>query len=242
MSELTPPALACRDVVKTYPSGGGRITVLNGLDLQVSQGELLAVVGPSGVGKSTLLHLLGGLDRPDSGSVFLEGADIAGLSADERAGLRNRRVGLVFQFHHLLPEFTAAENVMMPFRIARADPVEAGRKVENVLDEMGLAGRSHHFPAELSGGEQQRVALARALAREPAVVLADEPTGNLDPRTAESVFEVLLKVHQHRRFTMVLVTHSRELAGRCDRIAHLTEGGRFAPEAPEKALSRSEPA
>ncbi|MFQ5719055.1 MAG: ABC transporter ATP-binding protein [Acidobacteriota bacterium] len=240
MSELVSPVLLCRDLVKTYPSGAGRLTVLDGVNLELATGELLAVTGASGVGKSTLLHLLGGLDRPDAGHVVLEGIDLADLGPDERARLRNRRVGHVFQFHHLLPEFTAEENVLMPFSIARADPVEARHRVKEILGDLGLAGRSHHFPAELSGGEQQRVALARALAPEPAVVLADEPTGNLDPRTAEQVIDRLWKVHEHRRFSLVLVTHSPELARRCDRIVHLTERGRFAPDRVEIVRSSRE--
>jgi lipoprotein-releasing system ATP-binding protein len=233
-----PPVLSCLGVVKTYPSGAGRITVLDGCDLDVGRGEMLAIMGASGVGKSTLLHLLGGLDRPDAGSIRLEGVDWSTLPADEAATRRNRRVGFVFQFHHLLPEFTAEENVLMPFRIARADLGPARRRVRELLGELGLSARAHHRPPELSGGEQQRVALARAVATEPAVILADEPTGNLDPRTAEDVFDLLLRLQQGLSLTVALVTHSADLAGRCGRIRHLTASGRFAPAESGEAVRR----
>jgi lipoprotein-releasing system ATP-binding protein len=228
--------LSGRGLVKSYPSGDHRITVLDGCDVDLHAGEMLAVVGASGVGKSTLLHLLGALDHPDSGQVLLDGENVAALDADGRADIRNRKIGFVFQFHHLLPEFTAEENVMMPFLIGRSQPARARERSRAVLAELGLENRAHHFPTELSGGERQRVALARAIVPEPRVILADEPTGNLDPRTAGAVFETLLEAQERRNLAVVVVTHSRELADRCDRIAPLVEGGRFAPAGAEKAF------
>jgi len=237
MNEGAAPAVVrCREVTKTYPSGQGRITVLDRCDFAVAPGEMVAVVGASGVGKSTLLHLLGGLDRPDAGDVWLAGESWTALTPEARADRRNRTVGFVFQFHHLLPEFTAEENVMLPQLIARRPMAAARERARAGLAELGLEARALHRPAQLSGGEQQRVALARALVMEPAVVLLDEPTGNLDPRTAETVFALLLAVQKSRRLTLVLVTHSPELADRCDRIAHLTASGRFAPEIPADLL------
>ena len=222
------PVLAGHGLVKSFPSGDERITVLNGCDLEVAAGELLAVVGPSGVGKSTLLHILGGLDQPDAGRVLLAGSDLGSLSRDARATVRNRSIGFVFQFHHLLPDFTARENIMMPLLIGRMPRAEAKQRADVVLDEFGLSGRGHHHPSELSGGERQRVAMGRALVFEPVVLLADEPTGNLDPDTAAAVFDSLVKVQKSRKLAVVLVTHARDLADRCDRIAPLMAGGRLA--------------
>ena len=221
-------ALEGRNLVKTYPSGEGRITVLEDCDVKVAAGEMLAVVGPSGVGKSTLLHLLGGLDRPDSGQVLVGGQDLASLSRDGRAAQRNRSIGFVFQFHHLLPDFTAEENVMMPLQVGRMPTSQAKQRARQVLEELGLGARGHHTPPELSGGERQRVAIGRALVQQPQVLLADEPTGNLDPHTAGSVFSALLDLQKTRKLAVILVTHAQELANRCDRIATLVEGGRFA--------------
>ena len=210
--------LEARDLSKTYRDAEVPVDVFNDLSLEVERGEMLAIVGPSGIGKSTLLHLLGGLDRPDRGSVRVGDAEITNMSNDEMARFRNRNVGFVFQFHHLLPEFTAAENVAMPGWIGRMDSDEALEKASERLAELGLDARSHHFPNQLSGGEQQRVAIARALLTDPLLFLADEPTGNLDLETSEKVFDLMRDCHRKRGLTSVIVTHNPELASRCDRV------------------------
>ena len=212
------PFLEGRDLTKTYRNAEVPVIVFSGLDLEVEQGEILAIVGPSGIGKSTLLHLLGGLDRPDSGRVRVADQDLTGLTPDELARFRNRNVGFVFQFHHLLPEFTALENVAMPGWIGRADREETLYRAAELLAELGLAERSRHFPNQLSGGEQQRVAIARALLSNPLLFLADEPTGNLDLETSERVFELMRQCHRKRGLTSVIVTHNPDLAARCDRV------------------------
>jgi lipoprotein-releasing system ATP-binding protein len=225
-SGTSEPVLEARGIVKAYPAAGGTIEVLRGLDLDVAPGEAVAVVGDSGVGKSTLLHVLGGLDRPQSGTLRFRGREV--FSGDVRAlsTYRNRHVGFVFQFHHLLPELTALENVLMPFRIGRrpggADEARA------LLSRLGLAARVDHVPGALSGGEQQRVAIARAVAPGPAVVLADEPTGNLDPRTGSATFALLRELQQDHDFALVVATHSGRLASSCDRLLRL-EDGRLRP-------------
>jgi lipoprotein-releasing system ATP-binding protein len=211
------PFLEARGLSRTYRNAEVPVPVFEGLDLQVEKGEMLAVVGPSGIGKSTLLHLLGGLDRPDRGSITVGGRDLTGLSNDELARFRNRNVGFVFQFHHLLPEFTAVENVAMPGWIGRFAAGEALRKAASLLAELGLEARSRHFPNQLSGGEQQRVAIARALVTDPLLFLADEPTGNLDLETSERVFDLMRECHVKRELTSVIVTHNPDLAARCDR-------------------------
>ena len=209
---------------KAYLDAGRRVEVLRGVDLEVAPGELVAVIGPSGSGKSTLLHLLGGLDAPDDGVVEVAGQDLAALSGSALARFRNRTLGFVFQFHQLLPDFTALENVMMPGRIAGRDPSEAAAQARARLQEVGLAERLDHFPSQLSGGERQRVALCRALMLAPPLLLADEPTGNLDPATGEQVFELLRALATRHGTTMVLVTHNPELARRCARIYLLEDG------------------
>jgi lipoprotein-releasing system ATP-binding protein len=216
--------LEARDLVKTYRDGERRVEVLRGADLAVEPGELVAVVGPSGSGKSTLLHLLGGLDRPDRGEVVIGGERLADHRGAALAAFRNRTIGFVFQFHQLLPDFTALENVMLPGRIAGREPREVLERARALLADVELAERLDHFPNQLSGGERQRVALCRALALEPPLLLADEPTGNLDPASGERVLELLLELQRRHGTTGVLVTHNPEVAERCARILVLDEG------------------
>lgn len=210
--------VSVRAIKKSYRGAAVPVDVFSGLDLEVEEGEMLAIVGPSGIGKSTLLHLLGGLDRPDEGGVRIGERNLAEMSNDDLAKFRNRNVGFVFQFHHLLPEFSALENVAMPGWIGRIPRSEALQKASRLLNELGLSDRTDHFPNQLSGGEQQRVAIARALLPEPVLFLADEPTGNLDVETSEKVFGLMRECHRARKLTSVIVTHNRELAGRCDRV------------------------
>jgi lipoprotein-releasing system ATP-binding protein len=220
---MNEPLLRVSGVCKSFRSGSGRIDVLRGLDLQIFEGEAVAIVGDSGVGKSTLLHILGGLDRPDSGSVVFRGRDVHTGTVRERAEYRNRHVGFVFQLHHLLPEFTALENVEMPFRIGRRSD-DFRTQARRVLKRMGLGDRLSHYPGTLSGGEQQRVAIARAITMGPGLVLADEPTGNLDPATGLEVFRLLRELQRQRLFALVLATHSERLARGCDNLARLEDG------------------
>ena len=217
------PFLEARALSKVYRNAEVPVEVFKGLDLAVERGEMLAIVGPSGIGKSTLLHLLGGLDRPDSGTIKVHDAEVSKMSNDDLARFRNRNVGFVFQFHHLLPEFSAAENVAMPGWIGRIPKAEALRKAAALLAELGLETRERHFPNQLSGGEQQRVAIARALLTDPLLFLADEPTGNLDLGTSERVFELMRACHAKRGLTSVIVTHNQELAARCDRVFEMKQ-------------------
>ncbi len=209
---------------KSYPVGGRTLSVLRGLDLSVERGEMLAIVGASGVGKSTLLHLLGGLDAADAGTIHIGEADITAMSDAARVAFRNRRVGFVFQFHHLLPEFSALENVEMPLRIARAAADQRRPRAEQVLGRVGLAERLDHRPGMMSGGEQQRVAVARALVMGPDLLLADEPTGDLDEGTAEALHALLRDMHRERQLTSIIATHNSRLAAACDRVLRLHDG------------------
>jgi lipoprotein-releasing system ATP-binding protein len=214
---------------KVYQLGAQRIHVLRDLELHVEQGEMVAIVGASGVGKSTLLHLLGGLDRADGGDIVVGSAHLRTLDDAALVQFRNRNVGFVFQFHHLLPEFNAAENVEMPMRIAREPKAEARRRAADLLGRVSLGDRLEHRPGELSGGEQQRVAVARALAMKPALLLADEPTGDLDETTADSLHNLLRQMHAEQGLTSIIATHNPRLAAACDRVLRL-ERGQLKPE------------
>ena len=218
--------LQAHGLAKKFVTEAGEVSVLDGLDLEVRNGEMLAVVGESGAGKSTLLQILGTLDTPSNGELYFESVRISGLSEDQVSDLRNREIGFVWQLHHLLPEFTAEENVAFPLRLRGAGAAEAAEKARQVLEEVGLDARRHHRPGQLSGGEQQRVALARALANGPSLLLADEPTGNLDQRTGDMVFALIEQLHQTHNLTSIIVTHNPAFARRCHRVVELT-GGRL---------------
>ena len=217
------------DLYKSYYDGSTELPVLKGVDLKIKKGEIIAIVGASGVGKSTLLHLLGGLDRPTEGAIFYEKEDIFALSDQELDRFRNEEIGFIFQFHHLLPEFTALENVTMPGLIARNNFDVAQDRAKELLDYVGLGERLEHRPSELSGGERQRVAIARALVNQPKVVLADEPTGNLDQKTSEAVHDLLWMLNDQFNQTFIIVTHNQALAQRADRLIQLVDGQVFAP-------------
>jgi len=222
---MSGPIVRAEGLTKVYGSGTAAVRVFEDLSIEVGAGEFVAVVGPSGCGKSTLLHLLGGIDSPDSGFVEIDGVRMSSLDGAGRAKLRNERIGFVFQFHHLLPEFSAAENVALPLRIAGVPAREARRRAEEILERVGLADRADHFPSEMSGGELQRAAVGRAIARKPKVILADEPTGNLDRANAERVFLLLRDVQRESAGSVVLVTHDADLASRCDKIHSMSTQG-----------------
>ncbi len=216
--------IKAKELYKSFRVGSGTVEVLKGVDLSIEKGEFVAIVGPSGVGKSTLLHLLGALDRPTAGEISYEGVSLGRLDNGQVAKFRNQTIGFIFQFHHLLPEFTALENVMMPLLVARRKRSQAREIAASLLKEVGLEPRLDHRPPELSGGEQQRVAIARALGAGPKVILADEPTGNLDTKTGDAAFELLRGLNRERGLTFVMVTHNEGLARRSDRIVAMLDG------------------
>jgi lipoprotein-releasing system ATP-binding protein len=216
--------LEVRALYKSYSSGDQRLEILSALSLSLDEGEMIGITGVSGSGKSTLLHLIGGMDRPDRGSIRILDKEISTLTPPELSGFRNRTVGFVFQSHHLLPEFTALENIMMPLLLRGASPTEAAGAAEMLLHEVGLEKRSHHRPGELSGGEQQRVALARALIGKPRLLLADEPTGNVDPHTGEAIGALFRKVHERHDLSSIIVTHNEKLARICSKVHRLENG------------------
>ena len=222
--QTTQPLLKAQALTKVYRGVGEEVVVFQNLNFTLQQGEMVAIVGASGAGKSTLLHLLGGLDQPTSGTVVLDDFDMFKNGELQLAALRNSRIGFVFQFHHLLPEFSALENVMMPLLIGGAGRAEAAKRAQELLERVGLGKRIAHRPGELSGGERQRVALARALVAAPTLLLADEPTGNLDHRTGQEVFALLRELHATEHLTSIIVTHNEQLAATCDRVLHLANG------------------
>jgi lipoprotein-releasing system ATP-binding protein len=223
-SQFRPPALELRGVRRVFKQAGTELRVLNGVDLVLRAGEIAALVGPSGAGKSTMLHIAGLLERPDGGAVLIGGEDCGSLSDDRRTMLRRAEIGFVYQFHHLLPEFSALENVMLPQMIAAVSRRQAREKAAGLLDQVGLGSRAGHRPARLSGGEQQRVAIARALANNPKILLGDEPTGNLDHATGESVLQTLVDLVRGSGLAALIATHNLDLARRLDRIVALEDG------------------
>ena len=235
----TPVAIRTIDLTKSYTSGNSQLIIFERLNLEIPPGERLALIGESGAGKSTLLHLLGGLDRPNEGRIFFGGKEITSLGQSELADFRNRQIGFVWQTHHLLPEFTALENVMMPLLMRGVDRKSASPAAMNRLEQMGLARRASHRSGELSGGEQQRVAIARALVTDPQVLLADEPTGNLDHKTGEKIADLFDEVHRNNRLTSVFVTHNIGFASRCDRVLRL-EAGRLVDDNPRGGIVQSD--
>lgn len=221
---MTKPVLELRDIERTYISGGGELPVLRGTNLTLNAGELVGLVGPSGSGKSTLLHTAGLLEKPNAGEVLLEGENCMGLADRDLTGMRRNKLGFIYQFHHLLPEFNAEDNIAMPLMIAGRARKTARAKAQSLLAEMGLADRGHHQPGQLSGGEQQRVAIARALANDPRLVIADEPTGNLDPATTERVFGTLIKMVRDEGAAVLVATHNMSLIQHMDRVVTLKDG------------------
>jgi len=216
--------LKIQGLYKSFQSGSEKLRILIDLSLQLKEGEMLAVTGASGSGKSTFLHLVGGMDRADAGEIFLAGQQVTRLEGRQLAQFRNSKIGFIFQFHHLLPEFSALENVMFPLLLRRIPFAEARTRAHVLLDEVGLADRAHHKPGQLSGGEQQRVAVARALVGKPSLLLGDEPTGNLDEHTAETIYELLLDIHRRHHLTSIIVTHNPKLAALCSLEKRLEEG------------------